>query len=76
MEKIEIRIKEQIDGNWSDWLGGLTITQTAQGETILRGFVRDQSALYGLLNRLSSLGLRLRSFTSYEEGQGGLKICE
>lgn len=64
MQQVEIRIKGQIDRDWSDWLGGLSITHTAQGETVLNGSVRDQAALYGLLSRLSDLGIQLNSVTS------------
>lgn len=64
MQHIEIRIKGQIDKDWSDWMGGLSISHTAHGETVLTGSVRDQAALYGLLSRLSDLGLQLLSLTS------------
>jgi len=67
MQQIEIRIKGQIDRDWSDWIGGLAITHTSQGETIITGSVRDQAALYGLVGRLADLGLQLNSLTS----QGG-----
>ena len=59
--QVEIRIKGQIDRKWSDWLGGLRVTPTSDGETILNGQVSDQSALYGLLGSLSRLGLQLIS---------------
>ncbi len=64
MDEIEIRLKGQIDRNWSDWLEGLAIAHTENGETILTGSVRDQSALLGLLNKLSGLGLRAISVAS------------
>jgi hypothetical protein len=63
MQSIEIRIKGQIDPSWSDWLGGMAISHTKNGETIIAGSVRDQSALYGLLFRFSSLGFQLLSLT-------------
>jgi hypothetical protein len=63
MEQVEIRIKGQIDQNWSDWLGGLSINYQ-QTDTVLTGSVQDQSALYGLLLRLSDMGIRLVSLTS------------
>jgi hypothetical protein len=66
MQQMEIRIKGQIDKSWSDWLGDLSVTHLDNGETVLAGPVRDQAALYGLLNRLSSLGLQLHSVTSTE----------
>lgn len=63
MQPIEIRIKGQIDRDWSDWLGSLAIIYTARDETVISGVVRDQAAIYGLLHRLSSLGLQLLSVT-------------
>jgi hypothetical protein len=61
MERVEIRIKGQLDGNWSDRFGGLAIAHTTQGETILAGPIRDQAELRGVLYRLSDLGLALVS---------------
>lgn len=66
MLKAEIRVKGQIDRDWSDWFEGLTITHTDQGETILVGELVDQSALYGLLAKLRDLGLPLVSVSSVE----------
>jgi hypothetical protein len=64
MQQIEIRVKGQIDRDWSDWMSGLAIAHTAQGESILTGSVRDQAALYGLLSRIADLDLQLMSVTS------------
>jgi hypothetical protein len=61
MQQVEIRVKGQIDQRWSEWLEGLTITHTMEGETVLTGGVVDQSALYGLIARLRDLGLPLLS---------------
>jgi hypothetical protein len=61
MQQVEIRVKGQIDERWSEWLEGLTITHTAEDETVLVGSVLDQSALYGLIARLRDLGLPLLS---------------
>jgi hypothetical protein len=61
MQYVEIRINGQIDQDWSNWMSGLSITHTEQGETILTGSVRDQSVLYGLLERLNDLGIELSS---------------
>jgi hypothetical protein len=59
MQEVEIRLKGQIDPGWSSWLGTLSVAHLPGGETILTGPVRDQSALYGLIERLSSLGFEL-----------------
>ena len=69
MEQVEIHIKGQIDKNWSDWLEGLSINYQ-QADTVLTGSVRDQSALYGLLFRLSNLGIQLISLNSTVVCQG------
>ena len=70
MLQVEIRVKGQIDENWSEWFAGLEIAHTDQDETILTGDVVDQAALYGLLARLRDLGLPLVSATSAEVGRG------
>jgi hypothetical protein len=69
MEQVEIRIKGQINQNWSDWLGGLSINYK-QTDTVLTGSIPDQAALYGLLLRLSDMGVQLVSLNSTIVGQG------
>jgi len=64
-QKIEIRVKGQIDKTWSEWFNELNIEHREQkNETILTGFVADQAALYGLLAKLRDIGLELVSFES------------
>ena len=66
MQQVEVRIKGHIDRDWSDWVTALTVFHNAQGETVLSGSVRDQSALLGLMNKLSGLGLHILSVASTE----------
>ena len=61
MQQIEITVKGQLNRDWSDWFGGLTIVYTVQGETVLTGPIRDQAELRGVLIRLADLGLELVS---------------
>lgn len=61
MERIEIRVKGQLDRDWSKWFGGLTIAHNMRGETVLSGPIRDQAELRGVLVRLTDLGLTLVS---------------
>src|ERR671933_2290423 len=58
-QQYQIKLKGSLDDSWSDWFDGLTITHDATGDTILAGAVRDQTALYGLLDKARDLGLSL-----------------
>jgi hypothetical protein len=71
MQQVQIRVKGQIDERWSEWLDGLTITHTEEGDTVLTGSVLDQSALYGLITKLRDLGLSLLAISSVEEVANG-----
>lgn len=66
MQRVEIHIKGQINQQWSEWFGGLTVNHSDRDETILSGLVADQSALYGIISRLRDLGLQLTSVNSEE----------
>jgi hypothetical protein len=57
----QIRIKGHLDEQWADWFGGLTITLEEDGDTLLTGPVIDQAALFGLLRKVSDLGMPLLS---------------
>jgi hypothetical protein len=54
----EIRIKGRLSDSLLAAFEGLDAT-VEPVETVLRGPVQDQAALYGLLNRIQSLGLEL-----------------
>jgi hypothetical protein len=62
----EIRVKGVLDEAWSDWFGGLVIVPQAGGETLLRGPVRDQAALHGLMVKIRDMGLPLLSVNPVE----------
>ena len=57
----QIRIKGHLDEQWTDWFGGLTVTLEEDGDTLLTGPVIDQAALFGLLRKVSDLGMPLLS---------------
>ncbi len=65
-EIYQISVKGLLGQEWSDWFDGLDIVPRPGGETLLTGPVRDQSALYGLLNKLRDLGLPLLSLRRVE----------
>ena len=56
-----IRIRGQLDSQWTDWFEGLTITLEDSGDTLLTGPVVDQAALHGLLKKIRDLGIPLVS---------------
>jgi hypothetical protein len=72
MLRIEIHFKGRIDPHWSEWFAGLSIEPSGPDETLLRGTVADQAALYGVIARLRDLGPRL-AFVSSEEVENGVE---
>ncbi len=64
--KYIIRIKNHLDSHWEHWFEGMTITHNDKGVTILTGDVVDQSALYGLLEKIHNLNLSLISFQNVD----------
>ncbi len=59
--RYEIRLAGHLGGRWAAWFDGSTISQESDGVTVLTGFVPDQAALHGLLQRVRDLGLPLIS---------------
>ena len=63
-DRYEIRVKGHLAERWAAWFDGMTLTRRADGTTVLDGPVADQSALHGLLRKVSDLGLPLVSVTA------------
>jgi hypothetical protein len=61
MQKVEIRVKGQMDEHWSEWFQDFEILASEENETIMLGEVKDQAALYGLIAKMRDLGLTLIS---------------
>jgi hypothetical protein len=59
----ELQVQGRLDQYWSAWFDGFTITHQSDGTTILRGVVRDQAELHGLLAKVRDLGTALISVT-------------
>jgi hypothetical protein len=64
----QIRIKDHLGSQWTDWFDGLTITLEENGDTLLTGPVVDQAALHGLLKKVRDLGLTLVSVSPLKPG--------
>jgi hypothetical protein len=57
----EISVKGHLNSKWSEWLEGLEPRLLDNGEMILSGYIVDQAALMGILNKISRLNLTLLS---------------
>jgi hypothetical protein len=63
----EIRIKGQLSDIWTNWFESLTVQDLDAGEMLLSGYIADQSALMGILNKLVRLNLTLISLNEIQE---------
>ncbi len=66
MQKVEIRVKGQMDEHWSEWFQDFEILASEENETIMSGEVKDQAALYGLIAKIRDLGLALISVNNID----------
>jgi hypothetical protein len=57
----QIRLQGELDPQWEDWFGGMSITLDKNGATVLTGLIVDQAALHGLLKKIRDLGMPLVS---------------
>jgi hypothetical protein len=64
-----IRLKGHLDNHWSAWFDNMTISNEANGETVLRGPLVDQAALHGVLIKIRDLGMPLLAVTSVAAGE-------
>ena len=66
-----IRVKGTLDSSWSAWFDGMAVEATPDGETVLSGPIRDQSALHGLLGKIRDMGLSLLAVEQLKQVEGG-----
>ncbi len=67
----QIRVKGHLSEQWAAWFGELEIDNRPGGEAVLAGWLPDQAALYGVLNRMRDLGLVLISLNCVEATSDG-----
>jgi hypothetical protein len=63
----EFRVRGQLDAHWATWFAGLTLTYE-EADTVLRGWVADETALHGVLAKIAGLNLHLVSVHVVEDG--------
>jgi hypothetical protein len=57
--QVSLRLKGHLDPAWQEWLEGLQIVHEEGGTSRLIGTLPAQSALYGVLTKISHLSLTL-----------------
>jgi hypothetical protein len=67
--RYEIRVRGVLDGRWSAWFEGLTVSSDEPSQTVIAGPVTDQAALHGLLTKIRDLGLPLISVRHLDPDQ-------
>ncbi len=59
MDEYDIVIRGRLDERWMSTFEGMEFGYLPNGYTRMHGMVRDQAALFGLINTISGLGLKL-----------------
>jgi hypothetical protein len=57
----EIRVEGRLSDRWSNWFGEMEICAGLDGDTLLKGVLVDQAALFGVLAKVHALNLTLVS---------------
>ncbi len=65
----QIRIREPLDPKWKCYFEPFELLPDA-GKTLLSGPVHDQAELFGILLKISNLGLTLLSVNSVPASEG------
>ena len=68
----EICIEGRLGPHTAAWFEDMAVTineETSPPQTIIRGYILDQPALYGLINRARDLGLTLLSVRRLDEAE-------
>ena len=73
--RYEIRLEGHLAPRWAAWFDGLSLAHKSDGTTIIHGFVADQAALHGLIQKVRDIGLPLVSVTRVEPDQPDVPIA-
>ena len=63
----EIKVKGKLESHWTEWFDFMKVEIQSE-TTVISGFINDQSALQGLMGKISMLGLKVISikFNNHE----------
>ncbi len=59
-------MKGHLGQHWSAWFDGMSLSNEANGETVISGPVKDQAELHSLLVKIYNLNLTLISVLRIE----------
>jgi hypothetical protein len=68
----ELRVEGRLGHESAPWFEDVTLTideSSSPVQTVIRGAIRDQAALYGLISRIRDLGLTLLSVQRFEDNE-------
>jgi hypothetical protein len=68
----EIRVGATLTPEIVEWLGDFALRLESNGDTVLSGYLPDQSALFGVLLRLRDLGILLVSVNPLHSNSNSL----
>lgn len=63
--KAKIKIQGHLDKKWKDWFDGMDISYE-NSHTIISGNITDEAYMYGILNKIRDLNLKLISINPIE----------
>ncbi len=59
----EIRVESHLNSSRSEWFCGMSVKNLDNGQAVISGIVEDQCALFGILDRIRDMNLKLVSVT-------------
>jgi hypothetical protein len=63
--RAKIKVQGHLDKKWKDWFDGMDITYE-NSNTIISGNITDEAYMYGILNKIRDLNLKLISINPIE----------
>ena len=71
----QIRVEGELPPQWAVWFEGMAPAVCPGGETLLAGWLPDQAALRGVLDRIFDLNLQLLSVSQIAAQQQNLGVA-
>jgi hypothetical protein len=69
-----ILLRGRLAPRCADWFGGVTMTHTPGGDTVLQGTLADQEAFNRLVGKILDLNLTMLSLDRVDREEGGFIV--